>query len=248
MDTPATNTNAPHPPRADQRLGSRLRHILLAFVLFCLAWGPLHFVSDSPAQWLAATSAHPALGITLTALNLAGLVAILAVLGGCLALVLAVCGQAIARRDGGLLLLAAIPPLAALLAIAATVLLAPAAHLFQGGPRIALTPEAQAVRAGLALGIALMCGGSVVALWRAVARTDLGQRTTRLLYVLAGLASGAMIVGGIAGGGTIALVVLQAQALGTWPPLEALTFAFLVGALVLSCGAFWRRHAPGIVV
>lgn len=226
----------------ERRIPSSTRTILCAFILFCLAWGPLHFVSDSPAQWTAATRAHPELVVALIVLNAAGLLALLAVLGGCLALVLVAIAQAWRQRNWRLLALALAPVGAALLASAATLLFAPSAHLFlAGGARVPLTTGAQTVRVALVVGDALAGAVGFVALGRVLRWVTLGPQARRVLVLAATVAAGALLLGMVGGIATVALVVLEAQALSAWPPVEALVVVLLLGAAALALSATWRQ-------
>jgi hypothetical protein len=228
-----------------QRIRSSELTIFVAFVLFSLAWLPLHFVSDTPATWYTATLAHPALVVALWALNLAGLLSLLAVLIGGLSLVLAGLRRALVRRRWGLAALFAIPVVVTPAFVAAALLLAPAAHVsLGGGPPTPLTASAVDVRLGLSLGGMLAFALSVAALAIALTHSELSVNVVRLVFIAAGIATAAIAVGMLAGMSLIALVLFEAQELGAWPPLEGLMMLLLVCAAALAGGAFWRgSHA-----
>jgi hypothetical protein len=224
-----------------QRIRSSELAIFVAFVLFSLAWLPLHFVSDTPPVWYAATLAHPELGVALGALDLAGLLGLFAVLVGGVWLVLAALRRALMLHRWGVVLLFAVPLAAASAFVVAALLLAPAAHVsLTGGTPTPVTAHAVDVRLGLSLAGLLACGVSVTALAVALKRSDLSPHAVRLAFIPAGLATGAMAVGVVAGSGLIALIVREARELGAWPPLEALILLLLISAAALARGAFWR--------
>ncbi|HLY31114.1 MAG TPA: hypothetical protein VKQ36_08790 [Ktedonobacterales bacterium] len=211
--------------------------IFVAFVLFCVAWFPLHFVSDTPSLWQSATQAHPELGVALTTLNLAGMLALLAVLVGGIPLLLAAFGRAVADRRWDVLLLLAIPALVALVYVGITIASVAAFGALQGP--FPMTPPA--IRPWLALGALVAASGSTVALAFAIGRSELGLRMARFALIAAGMATISMGVGMLAGVSLIALISVEAQEqLGVWPPIEAALTLVLLGATTLADLALWR--------
>ncbi len=233
------------------RLRSSEIAIFVAFVIFCFAWFPLHFVSDTPSTWQSALQINPAIAVALTALNLAGLVALCAVLVGGLPILVTTIHQAIQRRRWGTLAMFVTPIFAALVLIGSMLaLLQPSALRQAGAPNIQVTPTESLLRLALGVIALLTIGGSVTALTVALGRSEISPRLARFALIPACVATAAIGMGTIAGGALIALIVAQAQMqLGTWPPIEALMASLLIIAAALAVVSLWRggRAARGYV-
>lgn len=86
-----------------QRVRTGANAILAAFALFFIAWVMVPFIGDSRATWNAATAGHPEIPYALVTFQVAGGVAVLALLAGGAPLLVATARQALRerRRDMG---------------------------------------------------------------------------------------------------------------------------------------------------
>ena len=218
--------------------------IFVAFVLFCLAWLPLRFVRDPLPVWEDAVRVHPELYAALTALDVSGLVAFLALLAGGPPLLLsALLGALRARRWSVLLLLAV--PLAALAALVGYALLAqPEWTQRQSAAVLApLTPLAVVLQLGFVLLVMAAVLGSTAAISAAIGRSELSERVLRFALLPAGIAAVAMLAGLVAAWTLLALIVTEAPQVGTWPPIEVVIALLMLAAVLLAVVAFRRGLA-----
>lgn len=86
-----------------QRIRTSANAILVAFLLFFMAWVMVPFIADAPGAWNTATASHPEIGYALAAFQVGGGVAVLALLGGGLPLLVAMVRQALRERRRDLL-------------------------------------------------------------------------------------------------------------------------------------------------
>jgi hypothetical protein len=223
------------------RLRSSEIVVFCAFVLFCVAWLPLRLVRDPLPVWEAAVRAHPELLTTLGLLDVAGLVATLAILAGGVPILLTALGQAIAARRWGLLLLFAVPLLAVLALIVYWLVAVPASTARQSdAPAAPLTPLAVALQLGLLVLLLLAVGGSAAAIATAIGRSSFSVRLLRFVLVPATVTTAALAVGLVAGVALSALIFVEAPQVGSWPPLHIADALLMLAAAALS-GAALRR-------
>ncbi len=232
-------------PRRLTSMAHRIRTseiaVFAAFVLYCLAWTPLHFVADTPSTWQPAAQAHPELAIALDALNFAGFLAVLAILIGGVPLLLTALSWAVKNRRWDVTLLLVLPLLAALaIALGGDHLAFTGSVSQSGGPSAPVTLQGYATRFGLGLAamLTLIVSAAVVAI--AIRRSELSLPVARFALIPAGLATIAMVVGTVGGLTLLALVNLEARQLGAPPLLEALSGALLLAAAILAIVALWR--------
>lgn len=93
-----------------QRLRSSEIAICCAVILFTVAWLPLNRLRDPRSEWHTLAQSHPAIGMSLTLLNAAGCVAILALLAAGLPVLGSALGRSFAVRYRALLRLLEVPP------------------------------------------------------------------------------------------------------------------------------------------
>lgn len=222
--------------------------IFAAFVVFCLAWFPLHFVADSPSVGQSASLAqfasltHPDIAVALLTLNVAGLLGLVAVLAEGVYLVGTAVMHVVKLRRWGVAVLFVTALVVAVAYGAIALLLAPAANVsVLGGQQVSFSPHAGMVRIGLVLGGLLAFLTCITALVIALKRSDLSIHTVRLAIIPAGIAAAAVTIGVLAGITLIVLIALEAQhQLGTSPAIEGGLLIVLLCAAVLACASFWR--------
>jgi len=221
--------------------------IFAAFVLYCMAWLPLHFVADTPSAWLPAAQAHPELALALGALNLAGVLALLAIVIGGLPLLFAALRWAVTSHRWDVLSLLIASLLVAMVVIGASVVALVTGGVRQTGGLNTPTPLGVTLRFGLGLGGLLLLIVSAVVVAIAIRRSELSLPMARFALISAGLATIAMVVGTLAGVALIALVNSEAQQLGAPLPLEGVVTLLLLAAAALATVALWRgvRAARG---
>jgi hypothetical protein len=229
-------------PRRLTSMAHRIRSseiaIFCAFVLFCVAWLAMRFVRDPLPIWKAAVAAHPALLLTLTAMDLAGLVATLAVFVGGLPLLISALAQAVAARRWRLLALFAVPLLAAATLVVVGLADIPWSSTSQSGVVHMLQPVA--VQIGLVLLAVLAVGGSAAAIAAAVGRSELDERTLRFALVPAGVATAALALGLVAAVALTALIYSEAPQVSLGSPVQVADLLLMLVAVVLA-GAAVRR-------
>lgn len=212
--------------------------IFCAFVLFCVAWLPLRLVRDPLPIWEAAVTAHPALLTTLTILDLASVIATLAILVGGLPLLASALAQSIAARRWRLLALFAVPLIAA--ATLAVVGLAdiPWSSVSQSGQTQMLQPIA--VQLALVLLLFVAIGGSAAAIATGIGHSEVSARTLRFALLPAGVATAALALGLLAAGALNALIFTEAPQVGFWPLMQVMDLLMMLVAVVLAAVAL--RH------
>jgi hypothetical protein len=215
--------------------------IFSAFVLFGLGWLPVLQVRDPIAAWEPVAQAHPAMRAAYNMVQLAGLVALLAVLAGGLPVGFVALRQAFHARRRDLLRLWATPPLAV---AAFTVYCLLASHGWASrhwpAPDAPLTTLAVLLQLGLALGFLLMISVCSAAVALAVARAGLSARVLRFALTPAVVAALAIVVGLVA---TLALGgLLAADAPGLlsfstlWPVLAVIVLLMAVAVILAATG------------
>lgn len=198
--------------------------IFCAFVLFGVAWLAAQEVRDPLSEWERIIQQHPDIRAALVALQLAGLVALLAVLVGGLPIAFAVIKGAVSQPQRGVLLLLATPILAFIVLIGAVIgaawLWSNAQHAGQplpGGWQLIL------------LGIfVLTVGGSTLAVALAVKRGEIGERLARFALVPAALAVAAIAAG------VVAAAILTALSFAEAPELAPGNLAILTALMALA--------------
>ena len=209
--------------------------IFCAFVLFAIAWLPLTLVRDPLRVWEAATTLHPELLAAIDSLDLAGLVATLAVLVGGVPLLVAALIQAIKARRARLLLLFGLPLLAVLALTIFTVLALPAS-----GSRVSTAPHAPLTALAIILQISLVLlamlavGGSTAALAAALFQSEVGARVVRFALVPAGVATVSLVCGLLAAATLTLLIFAEAPQVSFWPPMHVIDLLIMLMAVVLA--------------
>ena len=250
-----------HPELLPGRLTSMVHRIrtgeiaiFCAFVLFSLAWLPLTLVRDPLPVWEAAIGMHPELLTMLDLLDLAGLIAALAVLVGGVPILASALVQAARTRRWHLLLLFAIPLLAGALLGVFAVLALPASGARQSSaPSAPLTPLAVVLQIGLTLLLLATIAGSTAAVAAAVAHSDIGAGLLRFALLPAGVATVALSGGLLAALALTALIFIEAPEVGFWPPLHfayvlVMLLAVTVAILGLRRGIWASRSGTGASV
>lgn len=231
-------------PRRLTSMAHRIRSseiaIFCAFVLFCVAWVALRFIRDPlPTwEWETATAAHPALRTSLTILDLASLVATLAILVGGLPLLVTAITQAIVARRVRLLALFAVPLLAAT-ALAVVVLAdIPWSSVSQSGDLHMLQPII--VQFILVILPLVAVGGSAAAIATAIGHSEVNARLLRFALLPAGVATAALALGLLAAATLNTLIFTEAPQVSFSPPMQVADLAVMCAAVVLA--TFALRH------
>jgi hypothetical protein len=218
-----------------QRLRSSEIAIFGAFVLFCLAWLPLTIVRDPLPVWEAAAGAHPELRTMLNLLDLAGLVAILAVLGGGAPILVASLAQAVRARRRRQLLLFSVPPLAvALFALFAIFAIPASGSRVSNTPGAPLSALAVILQLGLVLILLLAAVGSAAAIAAAVSNSEVGEGLLRFGLLTAGAVTVALAVGLVAGISLTALIFLEAPQVSFFLPMHIADLLLMLFAVTLA--------------
>lgn len=217
------------------RIRTSVIAIFCAFVLFCVAWAPLTLVRDPLPVWESAVRAHPELLTALNLLDVAGLVATLAVLvGGVPVLVAAVAWAWRARRKRQLLLFAT-PLLAVILLVFFAAVAIPLSGARQSSaPNAPLTPLAIVLQICLTLLLLVAVGGSTAALALAVAHSEVETRLLRFALRSAAVATTALAGGLLASLTLTALIFAEAPQVSFWPPLHAVDLLLMLAAVALA--------------
>ncbi len=225
----------------NQRLRSSEIAIFGAFVLFCLAWLPLTLVRDPLPVWEAAASAHPELRTMLNLLDLAGLVAILAVLGGGAPILVASLAQAVRARRPRQLLLFCVPPLAAaLFALFAIVAIPASGSRVSNSPGAPLSALAVILQLGLVLVLLLAALGSAAAIAAAISNSEVGEGLLRFGLLAAGAVTVTLTVGLLAGLSLTVLIFLEAPQVSFFLPMHIADLLLMLFAVTLA--GFGLRH------
>jgi hypothetical protein len=215
--------------------------IFCAFVVFGTAWLAVQFVRDPLPQWEHVTLLHPEIRAALVIVQGPGLVALLAVLVGGLPILWLVLRQAIRARMRNVLLLLAIPILAAaVFAVYAALALGPstarAQHPTANAP---FAPLALVLQFGFAALFFLAIGGGSAAVALAVARSEPSERVLRFALAPAAVATLAIGVGLAA---TLTLGALAiAEAPQIFPAGQVTIVALLMLAATALAGVALRR-------
>ncbi|HEX8996923.1 MAG TPA: hypothetical protein VF812_12920 [Ktedonobacterales bacterium] len=229
-------------PRRLTSMAHRIRSseiaIFCAFVLFAVAWLPLRLVRDPLPIWETAVAKHPALFTALGVLDLASLIAALAVLAGGLPLLVSALKQAVITRRWRLLALFGIPLLAAAALGAVGLADIPWSSVSQSGEVRMLQPVA--VQLALILLLLVAVGGSAAAIATAVGRSEVSDRALRFALLPAGVATTALALGLLAAVALNALIFTEAPAVGFWPPMQVADLLVMLAAVVIA--VFALRH------
>lgn len=229
-------------PRRLTSMAHRIRSseiaIFCAFVLFAVAWLPLRLVRDPLPIWETAVAKHPALFTALGVLDLASLIAALAVLAGGLPLLVSALKQAVVARRWRLLALFGIPLLAAAALGAVGLADIPWSSVSQSGEVRMLQPVA--VQLALILLLLVAVGGSAAAIATAVGRSEVSDRALRFALLPAGVATTALALGLLAAVALNALIFTEAPAVGFWPPMQVADLLVMLAAVVIA--VFALRH------
>lgn len=212
--------------------------IFCAFVLFAVAWLPLRLVRDPLPIWETAVAKHPALFTALGVLDLASLIAALAVLAGGLPLLVSALKQAVVARRWRLLALFGIPLLAAAALGAVGLADIPWSSVSQSGEVRMLQPVA--VQLALILLLLVAVGGSAAAIATAVGRSEVSDRALRFALLPAGVATTALALGLLAAVALNALIFTEAPAVGFWPPMQVADLLVMLAAVAIA--VFALRH------
>lgn len=175
-----------------QRIRTSANAILAAFALFFVAWLMVPFISDSPAQWNAATASHPEIPYTLAAFEMVGVVAVLALLVGGLPLLAVIARQALRERRRDLIWRLAMPVLLAGVLVAYSFVAVPGWwHRQPLGPHDLTIPAVWLRRSFFALAF-LILGVSTWAITSAAARSQPGERVIRFTIIPGALVAQAL--------------------------------------------------------
>jgi hypothetical protein len=218
--------------------------IFVAFVLFCIAWLPLRFVRDPLPDWEDAVRVHPELSAALAALDIAGLVAFLALLAGGLPILASALLGALRARRWSVLLLLAVPVVVFGALVSYGLLAQPYWTQRQSAAVFApLTPLAVMLQLGLVLLVLAAIVTSTAAISAAIGRSDLSERVLRFALLPAGIAAMAMVAGLLAALALLALIVSVAPQVGTSPPIEVVIALLMLAAALLASVALRRGLA-----
>jgi hypothetical protein len=212
-----------------------------AFVLFCIAWLLLRFVRDPLPVWEAAVAVHPELLVALTILDLAGVVATLAILVGGLPLLFSALAQSIAARRWKLLALFAVPLLAAgALLVVGFADIPWSSYQQPGTSGTPLPPLPIVLQLGLVILSLGAVGGSAAAIATAIGRSELSLNLLRFALLPARIITVALALGLLGAVVLTAFIFAEAPQVGTWPPLQVGVLLLMLAAVVLA-GAALRR-------
>lgn len=212
--------------------------IFCAFVLFCLTWIALRFIRDPLPIWEAAVARHPALLTSLTALDIATVIATLAILVGGVPLLLSALMQAFSARRWGLLALFAVPLIAVAALVAVVLADIPWSSLSQSGDLHMLQPIL--VQLGLVLLPLVAVGGSAVAIAAAIGHSEVNARLLRFALLPAGVATAALALGLLAAATLNALIFTEAPQVSFWPPMQVADLVVMCAAVILAAFALRR--------
>lgn len=212
--------------------------IFCAFVLFCVAWVTLRFVRDPLSVWEAANAAHPELLMALNSLDVASILATLAILAGGLPLLVSALRQAVASRRWRLLALFAVPLAAA--AILTAIGLADIAwsSVSQSGTVTMLQPVP--VQIALVLLLVIAIGGSAAAIAAAMGRSELDERLLRFALLPAGIATAALALGLLAALALSMLIFSEAPQVSLGPLVQGADLVLMLTAAVLAVAGLRR--------
>lgn len=207
--------------------------VFCAFVVFCLAWGPMQQMRDPLPLWESTVHAHPEIRTALDVVNVAGLVALLAILAGGVPILYSSLRSAAGARHWGVLLLYLVPfLLLALLIVYALLVSSTWTQRVAPGSQD-VTPLAAALQLGFVALFLLAIAGSVAAVARAVMRSDLSDRVLRFALLPATVAAVALVGAFVAVVALAALAISEAPQLGSLPTM-GIVLAFALAAAVLA--------------
>lgn len=220
-----------------QRMRSSEVAIFCAFVLFAVPWLIVQHSKDPLPDWERATALHPELLSAYIAVQITGVVALLAMLAGGIPIVLGVMIHALRARRWRIVALLLVPLVALGVLVVTTVLVAVAStQRVSTAPNASLTPLAVALQLGLLAVFVLAVVGSTAAVALAVARSELDARLLRLVLIPAALVTAGIVAGLLATGVFSALSVVEAPDLNS-PSVLAIVAIFMVAATVLAIAA-----------
>jgi hypothetical protein len=220
-----------------QRMRSSEVAIFCAFVLFVVPWLIVQHVKDPLPDWEHATALHPELLSAFIAVQITGLVALLAVLAGGVPLLLGVLRYAVRARRWQVVGLLLVPFVALAVLVGYTVAIAVASTQRQAPALDApLTPFALLLQLGLLVLFVLAVAGSTAAVGLAVARSELSARLLRLVLVPATLATVGIAAGLLATSAFIVLCFVEAPDLNS-PSVLVIIGVFMAAGTALAVSA-----------
>jgi hypothetical protein len=213
--------------------------IFCAYMLFFVPWLALQRVPDPTPEWRADVARHPELALAFNAMEVAGGVALLAIVAGGVPLLVAALRRAVIGRRRDVLLPFAAAVVLVVLYVALTVAVYVVTSSRPGSGIRPLRPI-DIVLSGIWLLASLfgaVAGPYLISL--AIARSDLGAGILRLALIPAAVATVAIAVGV---GAALALTVLSAQRSPDLynPDLSPVVVALMVAAAALALFALWR--------
>jgi MFS family permease len=227
-----------------QRLRNSEIAIFCAFVLFSMAWLPLQGIRDPLPLWENAVRPHPEIRAAFVIVQMAGIVAFLAMIVGGLPVLGIVFVRAMRMRRRAVLLSLAVPLLAvALLAVYALLASAAWTQRQQPTPNAPFTLRAVLLQLGLVALIGLAVAASTAAIAVAVARGEPDERALRYAFAPATVATLAMVAGLL---GTLALCALtitetpQLRSFGDVPVVLMMGAATVLAMMALRRGMHQR--------
>ncbi len=221
--------------------------IFCAFVLFSVAWLPLQGIRDPLPIWENAVRPHPEIRVAFVIVQIAGIIAFLAIVAGGAPFLAQLAARAIRDRRRDVLLLLTVP-LLAMAIVAGYSLLASSAWTArqQPTPDAPFTLLAVALQFGLLAIIAVAVAGSTAAIAVAVARSEPDERMARYASIPAIVATLAMVFGLL---GTLALCTLtlveapQLRSFGDVPVILLMGGAAALAMIALRRGVHTRATA-----
>lgn len=210
--------------------------IFCAFVLFGGAWLAVQQVRDPLADWLQAVRLHPEIRTAFMAAQIAGLVAILAVIVGGLPIICAVLRQAIKAGNRRILYPLLVPALAAIVLTGYVAIARGSwATRQRPGTDAPLTPLAAVLQLGFVALVLLTITASVAAVAVVVTRSEPDERIVRFALVPATVATAAMGATLVA---VLALGLLIHRSEPVLFPTGWLAFVLLLMAVATGIAAF----------
>lgn len=213
--------------------------VFCAFVVFCLAWGPMQQMRDPLSVWESTVQIHPEIRTALDVVNSAGLVALLAVLAGGIPILIGTIRAAASARRWDVLLLFTIPFVMVAIVVGYA-LLASGTWTQRVAPGSQdITPLAAALQLGF-VGLCLLTVIlSVGAVARVVSQSDVSDRVLRFALVPATVVTVALVGALAAVAALAALTISEAPQLGS-PPTMGIVLALALAAVVLALAGLKR--------
>ncbi len=213
--------------------------IFCAFVLFGVGWLPLQGIRDPLPIWESAVRPHPEIRAAFIIVQMAGLIAFLAIAAGGVPSVVLLAMRAIRDHRRDLLLLLTVPFLAIALLAGYGVLASSAWTAPQGAaPDAPFTLLAVVLQLGLLVMIACVVVGSAAALAVAFARSEPNARMVRYALLPATVATLAMVSGLLGALALCTLTLVETPQLRSFGDVPVL---FLMGAATVLATAALRR-------